>query len=161
MQILVDIDGVIRGSNDELIATGALMYGTLTAYNRMILMTSLPKRELEFWLNVNKIVDFDLVVDGSVKLEGEDLKQRQITYARSQGAIDLFITADPTLWAFAFEQGIPSVMFGVPSYLRPEFRPDAPKKIRAWDEIQQAIDKQNEARTKDVRLSRSDGFNFE
>jgi hypothetical protein len=161
MQILVDIDGVMRGSNDELIGTGVLLYGTLTAFNRMIIMTSQTAQEVEYWLNVNKVVDFDLIVDSSVHLEGENLKERQITYARSRGAIDLFITSDPSLWAFAFEQGIPSVMFGVPSYLRPEFRPDAPRKVRAWTDIEKAIEKQNELRTKDVRMTKTEGFNFQ
>jgi hypothetical protein len=127
----------------------------------MIIMTSQTAQEVEYWLNVNKVVDFDLIVDSSVHLEGENLKERQITYARSRGAIDLFITSDPSLWAFAFEQGIPSVMFGVPSYLRPEFRPDAPRKVRAWTDIEKAIEKQNELRTKDVRMTKTEGFNFQ
>lgn len=161
MQILVELDGVMRDQNDGLIGTGVLMYGTLTAYNRMTIMSSLPKDKAETWLNQNKIVDFDHLIDSSVHLEGENLQERQIKHARSLGGIDLFITSNPKLWAFAFDMGIPSVMFGVPSYLRPEFRPDAPKRVRAWTDIEEAVNKQNELRTKDVRLARTEGFNFE
>lgn len=161
MQILVELDGVMRGQNDELIGTGVLMYGTLTAYNRMTIMTSLSKVEAETWMNQNKVVDFDHLIDSSVHLEGEILQERQIKHARSLGGIDLFITSNPKLWAFAFDMGIPSVMFGVPSYLRPEFRPDAPKRLRAWTDIEEAVNRQNELRTKDVRLTRTEGFNFE
>lgn len=161
MQILVELDGVMRGPNDELIGTGVLMYGTLTAYNRMTIMTSLSKLEAETWMNQNKVVDFDHLIDSSAHLEGEDLQERQIKHARSLGGIDLFITSNPRLWAFAFDMGIPSVMFGVPSYLRPEFRPDAPKRLRAWTDIEDAVNRQNELRTKDVRLTRTEGFNFE
>lgn len=161
MQILVELDGVMRDQNDGLIGTGVLMYGTLTAYNRMTIMTSLSKVEAETWMNQNKIVDFDHLIDSSVHLEGEDLQERQIKHARSLGGIDLFITSNPKLWAFAFDMGIPSVMFGVPSYLRPEFRPDAPKRVRAWTDIEEAVNRQNELRTKDVRLTRTEGLNFE
>jgi hypothetical protein len=161
MQILVQLEGVMRGPDDELIGVGTLMYGTLTAYNRMTIMTSQTRQLAEYWMNVNKIVDFDHLIDSSVHLEGENLAERQIRHARSLGGIDLFITNDPNLWAFAFNMGIPSVMFGVPSYTRPEFRPDAPRQMRAWNEIEEAINKQNELRTKDVRLTRTDGLNFE
>jgi len=162
MQILVELDGILRGPNDELISTGVLMYGTLTVYNRMTIMTSLRRDSAEEWMNQNKVVDFDHLIDSSVHLEGENLQERQIKHARSLGGIDLFITSNPKLWAFAFDMGIPSVMFGVPSYLRPEFRPDAPKKLRAWNDIEEAINKQNELRTKDIRLAaRTDGVLFE
>ncbi|CAB4124003.1 hypothetical protein UFOVP45_93 [uncultured Caudovirales phage] len=161
MQILVELDGVIRDERDDgVIATGMLMYSTLTVYNRMIIMTSMSTAEAERWLNQNKIVDFDLIVDSSVGLEDEVLAERQINVSRAKGNIDLFITANPNLWVYAFEKGIPSVMLGMPSYIRPEFRPDAPKRVRSWDDISAAIDKQNEARTKDVRLTRTEGLNF-
>jgi hypothetical protein len=113
------------------------------------------------WLDVNKIVDFDRIIDNKVHLEGESLAERQVKVARSRGPVDLFITNNPTMWAFAFDQGIPSVMFGVPSYTRVEFRPDAPKRVRAWSDIESAIAKQNTLRTQDARLSRTESLNFE
>jgi hypothetical protein len=73
----------------------------------------------------------------------------------------LFITNDPTLWAYAFDLGIPSVMFGVPSYTRVEFRPDAPRERRTWSDIEEAIKKQNALRTNDARISRTEALNFD
>jgi hypothetical protein len=161
VNILVDIDGVLRTKDDDPISTGILMVGTLTVYNRIRFMTSMSEEETIRWCNVNKVVDFDQIIDSSVHLEGEVLAKRQITVARSTGSIDLFITGDPTLWAYAFDLGIPSVMFGVPSYLRAEFRPDAPKKVRAWNEIEEAVNKQNVLRTTDARLLRNENVKFE
>ena len=161
MHILVDIDGVLRGPNEEPIATGVLMVGTLSVYNQLIFMADLTNAEFKQWLDVNKIVDYDLLIDNSTHLEGEELAHRQIRYARSRGKVDLFITNNPSLWAFAFEQGIPSVMFGVPSYTRPEFRPDAPTKKRAWTDIEEAVKKQNALRTNDARIRRTESINFE
>jgi hypothetical protein len=161
MHILVELDGVIRTKDDGIISTGVLMYSMLTAYNRMTVMSSSTEEETLRFLNVNKIVDVDNIVDSSVALEGEDLAERQINFARSRGSIDLFITSNPKLWVYAFDQGITSIMFGVPSYIRPEFRPDAPKKVRSWDSIQEAVDRQNEARVKDLRLTRTNDVSFE
>jgi len=161
MQILVELDGVLRNKDDGIISTGVLTYSMLTAYNRMTIMSSSTEEATLRWLNVNKVVDVDNIIDSSVALEGEDLAERQINFARSRGAIDLFITSNPKLWAYAFDLGITSIMFGVPSYIRPEFRPDAPKKVRSWDSIQEAIDRQNEARVKDLRLTRTNDVSFE
>ena len=94
-------------------------------------------------------------------LVDENLAERQINVARARGRIDLFLTNNPTMWAYAFDQGIVPLMFGVPSYTRPEFRPDAPKRVRAWTDIEEAIRKQNELKTQDARLSRTEGLNFE
>ena len=161
MHIVVDLDGVLKGRNDNPISTGVIMVGSLSAWNKLTLISQVSMVETQHWLDTNKIVDFDNIIDNSVSLEGEGLSERQLNYIRGRGAVDLFITNNPTLWAYAFEQGIPSVMFGVPSYTRPEFRPDAPKKVRAWNDIEQAIEKQNTLRTKDARITRTEGVKFE
>ena len=124
-------------------------------------MDSKPENDIKYWLDVNKIVDYDRILDSSVHLEGEVLAERQVNVARAKGPIDLFITNNPQMWAYGFNMGIPSVMFGVPSYTRVEFRPDAPKSIRSWNDIEDSINKQNELRTKDARLLRTEGLNFE
>lgn len=163
MHILVELEGVLRGHrHDEPISNGIIMIGQLSAYNQLTFMTSLTRAEAEQWINVNKIVDYDQLLDSSVRLIDEELGHRQIQLARARGNVDLFITNNPSMWAYAFDQGIPSLMFGVPSYTRPEFRPDAPKKARAWADIEASIAKQNELRTKDARLnSDEEGVRFE
>jgi hypothetical protein len=161
MHILVELDGVLRNTDDQIIPVGIIMASTLTVYNQLTYMSSMTRVETERWLNVNKIVDFDDVIDKTVALAGEGLQERQLNYARSRGAIDLFITGNPTLWAYAFNLGIPCVMFAQPSYLRPEFRPDAPKSMRSWADIEKAVEKQNELRTTDRRLTRTETLNFE
>lgn len=161
MQILVDIDGVLKGEKDQPISTGIIMVGTLSVYNQLTFMTSMTAAQAKQWLDVNKIVDYDKLVDSSVALPGEVLGERQIQYARARGKIDLFVTNNPSMWAYAFDQGIAAVMFGVPSYTRPEFRPDAPKRVRAWNDIEKAIEEQNALRTQDARLSRTEALNFE
>ena len=162
MHIVVDIDGVLKGhKNDEPILPGIQMVGALTSWNKVTFITEMTAAEAEQWININKIFEYDNMIDSSVGLVEEDLKERQLKLARARGTVELFITSNPKLWAFAFNQGIPAVMFGIPSYLRPEFRPDAPKRVRAWNEIENAVKKQNELRTKDSRLKRGEGIRFE
>lgn len=161
MEILVELDGVLRGQNDKPIITGVLMHASLAAYNRMTIMTEMTEVQAKRWMDENKVVDYDKIIDSSFFLTDEDPHQRQINVARSLGAVELFITNNPHNWAYAFEQGIPSVMFGVPSYTRAEFRPDAPRKLRAWTDIEEALAKQTALRTQDRRLTKQEGFRFE
>ena len=161
MHILVDLDGVVRGQGDVPIAPGVQLIGALSSWNQISYMTGSGTAEVTQWMDQNKIVDFDVVIDSSVGLEGENLKERQVKHARSRGKVDMIITNDPTLWVFAFEQGITALMFGHPAYLRAEFRPDAPKRIRSWDQIQEAVAKQNAVRTQDARLTRTETLMFE
>lgn len=162
MQIVVDLDGVLRGPrNDEPVTQAIQVIGALSAWNQISLITEMTTAEAEQWLNQNKVVDFDHIYDKSYHLEGDVLKFRQLKAARAKSRVDIVITADPKLWVYAFEQGIPAMMYGMPDYLRAEFRPDAPKKVRAWDDIVSAIEKQNELRTKDARLTRTETFRFE
>lgn len=156
MNILVDIDGVLRHYDQAPIPAGVRMVGTLTVYNRITVMGPENDATIRFWLDSNKIVDIDDVVDNSVTLSNEELAIRQINYARARGAAELFITNNPAHWAYAFELGIPSVMFGQPSYTRVEFRPDAPARFRTWDKIEEAVARENILRTQDARLTRAD-----
>lgn len=160
MHILVDVEGVVRTQAGKPIPPGVQLTSTLTAYNKLTYLSEQPAAVLKQWLDVYKIVDFDDIIDATVALEGENLKERQIQVARRRGAVDMLITGNPKLWVFAFEQGIPSVMFGAPEYSRVEFRPDAPKKVRSWSEIEETIDRQNALRTTDARLARMENINF-
>lgn len=137
------------------------MVAQLAAYNQLTFLTSKNRAEVEQWLDINKVVDYDNLLDSSAGIVGEELVHRQLQLSRAKGNVGLFITNNPSNWAFAFDQGIPSIMFGVPSYTRPEFRPDAPKKLRSWNDIEEAVEKQNALRTQDARLLRTEAINFE
>jgi len=162
MHIVVELDGVLRGhKHDEPILAGIQMVGALSAWNKITFITEMNAAEANQWVNINKIFDYDNLIDSSIGLVDEDLKQRQLKMARASGSVEMFITANPKLWAISFDLGIPSLLFGIPSYTRPEFRPDAPRKVRAWNDIEAAVKKQNELRTKDARLTRTEGVKFE
>ena len=116
---------------------------------------------MKYWLDSNKIIDYDNLIDDSVSLPDEDLKQRQLKVARAKGLADMVVTSDPALWSYAFEQGIPVILFAVPAYTRPEYRPDAPKAMRSWDSITEALTKQAVMLSQDARISKLEELNYE
>jgi hypothetical protein len=71
--------------------------------------------------------------------------------SRSRAPIELYVDSDPTMCAWVFEeQGLPAIMFMNPGYLPVERRPDAPKKVRKWDQIEESINRINIAKSKDA-----------
>lgn len=71
--------------------------------------------------------------------------------SRSRAPIEMYVDSDPAMCAWVFEeQGIPAVMFMNPGYLSVERRPDAPKKVRTWNQIEESINRVNIARSKDA-----------
>jgi len=74
----------------------------------------------------------------------------------------MYVDADPTVVAEALRMGITSLLFSSPQYSRPEFRPDAPKEIRRWDDIVSERTRQQAMKAVDARFSNQDDLvNFE
>ena len=152
MNIFLSLDGVLSSESGEPNRVGVVIYYSLNANHRVALGTSRKKADAEHWLHSHGIIGYDDLLDSSYHLEGEDLLKRQITLHRSKAPIELYVGADPEMVAWAFDQGIPSIMVAVPSYLSINSRPDAPKAIRKWDEIAQSVSRQNIARSLDRTL---------
>lgn len=112
---------------------------------------------------VHKLNNYDDIIDDSVVVDpAEPLKFRQLSVARTRGTVDLYIDGDPGVIAEAMRRGIPSLLFSSPQYVRPEFRPDAPKGVRAWDELIGERNRQQAMIAVDERVKSSDLLaNFE
>lgn len=116
--------------------------------HRVALISKTTEEESKYWLHSHGIVGFDDLLGNSVDLAGEDLKRRQFILSRGRAPIEMYVDADPAMCAWVFEnQGIPALMFMNPDYLPVEHRPDAPKSVRTWGSIEEAITKQNLAKT--------------
>ena len=62
----------------------------------------------------------------------------------------MYVDTDPAMCAWVFEtQRITSVLVSHPSYAKIENRPDAPKSMRTWDQIVEAVDRVNVAKAKE------------
>lgn len=150
MNILLNLDGVLSSDTGEPIPTGIALYYALTASHRVSIITAREKSDAEHWLHSHGIINYDDLVDKRVGLEGDDLKKRQFKAARHGAPVELYVDTDPAMCAWVFEtQRITSVLVSHPSYAKIENRPDAPKSMRTWDQIVEAVDRVNVAKAKE------------
>ena len=81
--------------------------------------------------------------------------------ARAKGAVHLYVDADPAMVAEALRLGIPTLLSSSPSYARPEFRPDAPKGVRRWDDLMAERTRQQAMLAVDHRVKQESGGTWE
>jgi len=127
-----------------------MVYYGFKPNHRVAIFTSQKRTDAEHWLNINGFIAFDELIDNTYDLIGDELSQRQITVARSRQQVELLVTGDPKLAAWAFEQGIPSLVLAHPDTMLVQNRPDVPKKMRAWTDIEEVITKRNIKRSLDM-----------
>lgn len=138
-----------------------MVYYGFKPNHRVAIFTSQKRTDAEHWLNVNGFVAYDELIDNTYDLIGDELSQRQITVARSRQQVELLVTGDPQLAAWAFEQGLPSLVLAHPDTMLVQNRPDAPKKMRAWTDIEEVITKRNIKRSIDISKDDAGLFRFD
>jgi hypothetical protein len=149
LNILLSLNGVLRAESGEPNRAGVILYYALNAGHRVAIITKDDKADAEHWLQSHGIIGYDDLLDNSVELAGEDLRQRQFRVSRHKAPIEMYVDSDPEMCAWVFEhQNVPTLLVSHPSHLPVEFRPDAPRKIRAWNEIENAITRVNIAKSK-------------
>jgi len=159
LNILVSLDGVLSSESGEPIRAGVALYYALNINNRVALMTSRGEEDAKQWLQNHGIINYDDLIDTSFALEGEDLKKRQFTTSRSRAPIELYVDSDPHMVAWVFQEHmVPTVLFTHPGYVRVEHRPDAPKKVRAWSEIEESINRVNKAKSLAAQAPKEQNF---
>lgn len=159
MNILVNLDGVLSSESGEPIRAGVQLYYALNAGHRVALMTTRKEDDAKAWLTLHGIINYDDLITMSYKLGDDDLKKRQFLLSRSRAPIEMFVDSDPAMCAWVFEtQNVTSLLFSHPGYVRVEHRPDAPKKVRAWSEIEASVNRVNIARAKEAARPKEQDF---
>lgn len=149
MNVLLALNGILRADSGEPNRAGVVLYYALHAAHRVALITSDTGADARHWLNSHGIIGYDDLLDNSVELAGEVLKRRQFLLSRGKAPIEMYVDSDPEMCAWVFEhQSVPTLLFSHPSYLPVQFRPDAPSKVRKWNDIEDAITKINIAKSK-------------
>ena len=149
MNILLSLNGTLRAESGEPNRAGVLLYYALNAAHRVALITKDDKANAQHWLQSHGIIGYDDLLDNTVDLAGEDLKKRQFLLSRSKAPLELYVDSDPEMCAWVFEhQSVPTLLVSHPGYLPVEFRPDAPRKVRKWNDIEDAITRVNIAKSK-------------
>lgn len=159
MNILVSLDGVLSSESGEPIRAGVALYYALNVNNRVAIMTKRTESDAKQWLQSHGIINYDDLIDSSFELTGEDLKKRQFILSRSRAPIEMYVDSDPSMCAWVFqEQMVPTVLFSHPGYVKIEHRPDAPKKVRAWSDIEDSITRVNIARSEAAQVPKEQTF---
>jgi hypothetical protein len=162
LNVLVSLEGVLSSDNsDNPNRAGALLYYALKTAHRVAIFTSWSKEQAENWLLVNGFVGYDELIDNRYDLIGDELSKRQITVARSRQAVETVVTAEPSLAAWVFEQGIPALLFAHPDTMGIANRPDVPSKMRPWGSIEDVITKRNIKRSQDASKEDVSLFHFD
>lgn len=155
MNIVLSLDGVLRSDTGELIVNGLYAYRGFKVIGRVILLTEMERQKAEVWMMMHNLSDYDDLIDESVSVDpAEVLRFRQMEVARSKGPVDLYVDASPAYVAEALRRGMTSLLFSSPEYARPEFRPDAPKGVRQWDDLVAERNRQQALKTADIRIKK-------
>lgn len=151
MAVAMFIDDVLRGTGNVPIYQGLALYRMFNQDIRVVLLCE-NKAISHRWLLEHKINKIDDIMDYTVPGIHEYPALDLVKYVRSQGKLDLVITADVELSKRLIEEGMDTLLFLHPTYLRPEFRPDGRQGVKSWAAIEEEIDKQIEMSKDDKRL---------
>jgi hypothetical protein len=145
------VDDVLRSSTGSPIYQGLALYRMFNEDVRVVLLTD-DREKTHRWLLEHRINTFDDLVDRNVPGVLDDPDLQQVKYCRSQGKVELVVTANVELAKKLLEIGLDTLLFLHPTYLRPEFRPDGRQGMKAWADIENEIDKQIEMIKEDPRV---------
>jgi hypothetical protein len=151
LAIVIFVDGVLRSETGSPIYQGLALYRMFNEDVRVVLLCD-DYAKTNRWLLEHKINKLDDLVDHSVPGVFDDHEFEQVKYVRSQGKVDLIVTANTDLAKKLLEIGLDTLLFLHPSYLRPEFRPDGRQGMKSWASIEDEIDKQLEMIREDPRV---------
>lgn len=109
------------------------------------------REDAERWMKTSNFGEIAETLDYSYISAVEDKDFALVQYCRSQGKVELVITADVELAERLLADGLHVLLFLHPMYMRPEFRPDG-RGRRAWDAITEELDKQQKLYEEDRRV---------
>lgn len=150
MSVVMFVDGVLRSETGSPIYQGLALYRMFNEDVRVVLLCD-DYAKTNRWLLEHKINKMDDLIDYNVPGILDDPDFEQVKYCRSQGKVEVIVTADTELAKKLLEIGLDTLLFLHPSYLRPEFRPDGRQGMRSWAAIEEELDKQMEMLKEDPR----------
>ena len=150
MAIVMFVDGVLRSDMGSPIYQGLALYRMFNEDVRVVLLCD-DRAKTNRWLLEHKINKLDDLIDHTAPGVIDDPDFEQVKYVRSQGKVELIVTADTDLAKKLLEIGLDTLLFLHPTYLRPEFRPDGRQGQRSWAAIEEELDKQLEMYKEDPR----------
>lgn len=152
--VLISLDDVLRSHLGQPISDGSTLYRAMCEVSRVgVVLDDLDLETGRGWLRRAGLVDHVEVIPGDPRFEGPALRIFQIERARARDAVSMLIDGSPANIAAALKLGVTGLLFSQPKYMRPDFRPDAFKTIKTWDQIQAELDEQIDVHTRDDRFA--------
>ncbi len=142
MTAFISLDGVLRTEVGDPIHEGLKLFRTLVTSYRVALATDGTSEEAEHWLRSNLVTGYAELYDKRLAFEGQDLRLRQLTLARSSGGIELFVDCDVDRCASAIASGVTTILFTKPGFTRRK------RETRPWDDVKQEIESQKQLKAK-------------
>lgn len=126
MNVVVFIDGVMRGGFGQPLKGGIALYKALTAEHRVLLIGHDVEKDKR-WLGEEGIADYaHLLALDPLDVE-EKCAWRTLGALRIRGRIDAVYLADFALVREVFSLGYDLYLYISPAFTRPSWRPDARK----------------------------------
>lgn len=142
MTAFISLDGVLRTEVGDPIHEGLKLFRTMLSSYRIAIATDGTSEEAEYWLRANLIAGYAELYDNRFAFEGQDLRLRQLTLARSSGAIELFIDCDVDRCASAIASGVTTILFTKPGFTRRK------RESRPWTQVKEEIESQRNLKAK-------------
>jgi hypothetical protein len=136
---LVSLEGVLMKENGDPIPEGVKLYRVLCEHYRIVLCSDMSQERTDHWLRSNLIVGYGDIYDNRFFFEGQDLRSRQLSIARSHGLVELFVDPDADRCAEALQLGVTTILFASPKFVR------TVRKVRPWEDMKNEVERQKNA----------------
>lgn len=146
MNVVMFIDGILRGGFGQPLRGGLGLYKALAAENRVLLIG----RDVEAdkrWLSEEGIADYAHLLALDKLDEGDRSCWRTLGALRARGRIDAVYVADFGLVREIFSLGYDLYLYVSPAFTRPSWRPDArkPQGPTPWEAFTEEVHSQRRA----------------
>ncbi len=146
--VVMTVEGVlIEGydlKTDLPSQSGHMLYDTLVQYYAIVLLTQHDRDLVDTWLRKEGIRGFATVLSFASTSWAYSIpawKAFQVRgFLQAGTAVSWFIDTDPAAIEAVYLEGVPTMMLSNPQFTRPEFRPDAARKVRPWDQLVTTIE---------------------
>ena len=109
--------------------------------NLIILATGTDRADLvEGWAKMEGYKYAHVAVVESTK--PEDIRDRVRDFNAIYGKIHWFVDSDPRTVKLVMEDAVPSLLVGLPAFVRPEWRENKQKEHQLWDDLVREIEVQ-------------------
>jgi hypothetical protein len=146
MNIVMFMDGVIRGGFGQPLRGGVALYKALVAEHRLLLIGTEEEAD-KHWLAQENLTDYATLTHLDPLDVEDSIIWRTLSTVRSRGRIDLIVIANPALASECFTLGYETMLYVSPAFARPVWRPDARKDTgpTPWQAFMEEVRNQKQA----------------